>query len=165
MFKKLLFLFLLPTLAKAQSHKNEFNIYREAGFTGNSKSYGLHYSWQPQVSKTLYFGAGLEAILTSAQSKEEVVMHSDKLAAASFRLSYMSDLAGLRLIPFLGAGYVLSQPTGTVLESGLGLAAGKWQLSAAYRWYNTSKEAPAIGNGCFFRLSRLFIKEASQPRF
>jgi hypothetical protein len=163
MFNRFIFLLFLPAIAQAQSRKNEFNIYREAGLTANNEAYGIHYSWQAQISKTLYLGAGVEAMRSVVNEKETV--RKEKIAAASFRLSYMSDLEGLRLVPYISPGVVLSQPTGTVLDCGLGMAAGKWQLSAAYRQYNTSREQPGISNGLFLRLSLLLVKEATRPRF
>ncbi len=163
MFNKLMFLLLLPAIVQAQSRKNEFNIYREVGFTGKNNSYGFHYTWQAQVSKTLYLGAGAEVMRSILNDKETV--RQEKIAPLTFRLSYMSGLYGLRLVPYIGAGVVMTQPTGTVLESGLGIAAGKWQLSAAYRWYETNKEMPSIHSGVFLRFSRLLISEATYPRF
>ena len=131
MLNKSLILLLLPVFAQAQSRKDEFNIYREVGITARNKAYGLHYSWQAQISRTVYLGIAAEAVRLTVAEKEAPV-RKENLAPVTFRLSHMAELDGLRLVPYVGAGLVLTH-SGTVLEGGLGIAAGKWQLSAAYR--------------------------------
>ena len=161
MLNKLLFLFLIPVLAQAQPRKNEINRYHEVGITAKNKAYGLHYSWQAQLSGTLYVGIGAEAARATVVAKETV--RKDHLMPVTFRLSHMADLQGLRVVPYLGAGVELAQ-NGTVLEGGLGVAAGKWQLAAAYRRFGNGLELPQH-NGVFLRLSRLLVREATRPYF
>lgn len=160
---KLLLFLLLPAACFAQSHKKEYNIYQEIGFSGKANTYGLHYTWQTQIAKNWYLGAGAEGMHSSINAGE--TMREGNIVPVSFRLSHASRLRGFRLVPFTGAGVVLTQPNGTVLEGGLGLAAGKWQLSASYRWYNTRKEHALISSGVFLRFSRLLIRVATKPRF
>jgi hypothetical protein len=148
--------------AQAQSRKDEFNIYREVGLTARNNAYGLHYSWQAQISKTFYLGMAAEAIRLTVAEKE-MAAHKENLAPVTFRISNMAELDGLRLVPYFGAGVVLPQ-NGTVLEGGLGVAAGRWQLSAAYCRFGNSTELPKY-NGVFLRLSRLLIREATRPHF
>lgn len=162
MLNKFLFLLLIPMVARTQSRKDEFNIYREVGLTARNNAFGLHYSWQAQISKTLYLGMAAEAVRLTVAEKETAV-RKEHLAPLTFRISHMAELDGLRLVPYFGAGVVLAQE-GTVLEGGLGIAAGKWQLSAAYRRFGNSTELPQY-NGVFLRLSRLLIREATRPYF
>lgn len=162
MLNKVLFLLLIPMFARTQSRKDEFNIYREVGLTARNNAYGFHYSWQAQISRTLYLGMAAEAVRLTVAEKESAV-RKENLAPVTFRLSHMAELNGLRFVPYIGAGLVLTQ-NGTVLEGGLGVAAGRWELSAAYRQFGNSTEL-LQHNGVFLRLSRLLIREATRPHF
>ena len=164
MFYKLLLLLLLPLALPAQSRKKEYSLYQELGLTGNKTVWGLHYTWQSQVAKTWYLGGGIEGLRTLIQEKEGP-SRNEWVVPVMFRLSHVTRLRGRRWVPYLDAGVVLTQPTGTVLDGGLALATGQWQLSAAYRWYQTSKEWPSIESGVYLRFSRLFSKPATKPRF
>lgn len=167
MLQKLLLLLLLPTVCLAQnepvSHKTEYNAYHEIGITGKSALYGLHYNWQTQVSRKWYLGAGVEGLQSSL--KEEGKVRRGKLITTAIRLSHVSAFEGFRLNPFVGAGVVLSQPTGTVLEGGLGIAAGRWQVAASYRLHQVGRQQPDAQNGFYIRFSRLLVRIATKPRF
>lgn len=163
MLNKLLLLLLLPTIMRAQSGKEEFNIYREAGVSFQKNSLGVHYNWHAQVSRTWYFGAGAEALRFTSSNKE--TPHKENILLSGFRLNYIPAIDGVRLVSSLGAGVVLTQPTGTMLEAGLGVAVGEWQLAASYRRVYTNAEHSAMNSGVFLRFSRLLITEAKRPRF
>ena len=163
MQSKLLLLLLLPAIVQAQSGKEEFNIYREVGLSYQKNSFGIHYNWQAQVSKKWYFGTIAEALRFKSSDKE--TPYEGNILLTGFRLNYIPKINGVRLVSSFGAGVVLTQPTGTMLEGGLGVAAGKWQVAASYRKVYTDIEHSALNSGIFLRFSRLLITKAKRPRF